>query len=174
MKTNNGFSLIEVLIYLGLFSLIMSGIIISAFQIFQGSGRTQTKIAVQEEGNFLLAKINWIATGLQPFGGITTPALSASGPTLAVIKTDPLVPNPVCLTLNSGKIQFKKDGTSCSSLTGFSDLNNSNVTVNSLTFDHQGSSGGPEYVKVTFSLSSKTASGQSYSQDFTTTKYLRK
>jgi type II secretory pathway pseudopilin PulG len=173
-KTPAGFTLIETLVYLALFALIMVGLIGSAYNIFEGNNRTQTKTTLQEEGDFLLAKINWVLIGLNPVNGIVGPVLGGSGLTLEVNKTDPLIINPVCLTLTSGKVQIKKDGSICSITSGYIDLNNSNTTVSALSFDHQGSASGPEWVAASFTLNTKTPEGHTYSQDFTTTKYLRK
>ena len=53
-----GFTLIETIVYLALFSILMGGAIVAAFNIFESAGRQQTHTMLQEEGNFLIAKIN--------------------------------------------------------------------------------------------------------------------
>ena len=57
-KSGAGFTLIEVLVYLALFGLIMSGAVVSAYQMFEASGRNQTRAMIQEEGDFIVAKID--------------------------------------------------------------------------------------------------------------------
>jgi len=57
MIKQNGFTLIEVLIYLALIGLLFSGLLVSAFAIIENIGRGDTQIMVLEEGVFLLAKI---------------------------------------------------------------------------------------------------------------------
>ena len=57
MKNQLGFTLIEVLIYLALFGLVFSGLFVSAFAVIENIGRNDAQIMVQEEGDFLLAKI---------------------------------------------------------------------------------------------------------------------
>ncbi len=162
MNTQRGFTLIEILIYLGLFALIMVGILASAFSIFQGSGRTQTKVMVQEEGDFLLGKIGWVMTG---GSNITQPTFGNSDNTLSLTKAGTVYN----LVLSGGNL----------SLQGAT-LNNTNITVLAPTapptfvFSHTGTGTNPEFITARFTLQAKTPSGQVYSQDFTTTKYLRK
>jgi len=57
MKKHQGFTLIEVLIYLALFGILFSGLFVCAFTIIENIGRNDTQIMVLEEGDFLLAKI---------------------------------------------------------------------------------------------------------------------
>ncbi|MFA6375994.1 MAG: prepilin-type N-terminal cleavage/methylation domain-containing protein [Candidatus Paceibacterota bacterium] len=57
MKNLHGFTLIEVLIYLALMGLLFSGLFVSAFIIIENIGRNDTQIMVQDEGAFLMAKI---------------------------------------------------------------------------------------------------------------------
>lgn len=61
--SNKGFTLIEVVIYIGLFSLIIGGAMASAYSVIQWSGNDSGKFQTQEEANFLLRKIDWLLTG---------------------------------------------------------------------------------------------------------------
>jgi hypothetical protein len=55
-----GFTIMEALIYIALFSFIISSGLFTALQIFEGSAQVQ-KIALREiELNFVLRKIDWI------------------------------------------------------------------------------------------------------------------
>jgi prepilin-type N-terminal cleavage/methylation domain-containing protein len=62
MKERRGFTLIEVLIYLALMGLIFSGLYASACAVIANLGRSGTQFMVQEEGDFLLAKIEQAAS----------------------------------------------------------------------------------------------------------------
>jgi type II secretory pathway pseudopilin PulG len=62
-----GFTLIETLIYIALFSTIIFGAIISTYYLIQGSDSLSNKTVTQEEGNFVLRKIDWALTGLTSF-----------------------------------------------------------------------------------------------------------
>ena len=64
-KNRPGFTLIEILIYLGLFTLIIGGSLISLMNIIQNTERTQA--LTQEEANFILSKINWAMDGATNF-----------------------------------------------------------------------------------------------------------
>lgn len=54
-----GFTLFEVLIYIGLFSFIMGGAMLGAYQMIESSTRTNTRSIIIEETNFLTRKIEW-------------------------------------------------------------------------------------------------------------------
>lgn len=54
-----GFTLIEVLVYLALYSIIIGGAVVAAYGMFESSGHNQTKAMVEEEGGYLLSKIEW-------------------------------------------------------------------------------------------------------------------
>jgi len=62
-KISPGFTLFETLIYIALFSFIMSGTILSAYQIFEGSAQVQKMTERETEINFVLRKLNWLVTG---------------------------------------------------------------------------------------------------------------
>ena len=78
-----GFTLIETIIYIALLSLMLGGVLLSIFQILQGSLRTGEKTTTQEEGNFILRKINWTLTGLS---GLPTIGGSGCAQTLTTSK----------------------------------------------------------------------------------------
>ncbi len=54
-----GVTLIETLIYIALFALLIGGGVSSAYSLIESSDRIGVHAMVEEEGNFLLAKINW-------------------------------------------------------------------------------------------------------------------
>ena len=69
---NRGFTLLEVIIYIGLFSVLMSGSVVATYQLLEGGQRNQDAVAIQQEGTFLNRKINWElsqATAVSVSGG---------------------------------------------------------------------------------------------------------
>ncbi len=159
-----GFTLIETLVYLGLFALLLGGAVVAAYNVVESSGRNLTQAMVQEEGGFLAAKINWAisgATGVNlPLLGNTSSELQLSKTSGAVdIDLDPATNKDMRISVGGG-----------SALT----LNNSNVSVTPLQFQHLGAANAAEWVTATFTLSVKTPEGHVIARDFTTTKYLRK
>ncbi len=52
-----GFTLIEVIIYLALFSILMSGFLVASFSLVESAGKDTSRSLLQAEGEYLLAKI---------------------------------------------------------------------------------------------------------------------
>ena len=160
-----GFTLIEVMVYLALFGLLIGGAVIAAYNVIESIGRNNTQATIQQEGNFLLAKINWTLSGIS---AVNQPLENTTSSQLLVAKTD-LSIGAVDINIDPGthtKMLITRSGLT-------SDLNNDNVDVSGLVFDHQHPIGGAEWVTSNFTLTAKTPNGQSISRDFTTTKYLR-
>lgn len=160
-KSGAGFTLIEAVVYLGLFAILMGGMVTAAYSVFESSDHDQTKIMIQEEGDFLVAKINWALSGGKE-------AYSPQPWILSVNKYDGL--NVVISTLDncsgdSTSNIFLKRGADCFQ------LNNSNVQVSNLVFIHNSD---PENIKAVFTLNARTLNGMTVSQDFFTTKFLRR
>ncbi len=61
MKNNFGFIFIEVLIYLGLFGILFSGLFAAALAMVESAGANDARLMAQSEGEFLLAKIEQAA-----------------------------------------------------------------------------------------------------------------
>lgn len=175
-RQHYGFTLIETMIYLALFSILFGGALAAAYTIAEGTGKDQTKNMVQQEGDFLVAKINWVLmSGTQSISSpaITPPATSAQSTILTVDKYD-----GSSVTIYPSGAECEQ--TSCNMLlqdTSTYPLNNSSVSVKGLIFTHTSASSdgiNPESVQVNFTLDAKTQDGKDFSQDFSTIVYLRK
>jgi prepilin-type N-terminal cleavage/methylation domain-containing protein len=62
MKATNlqrGFTLMETMIYIALFSVLIGGAVVSAYHVLQGGNRNQEAVEVQQEGTFINRKVNW-------------------------------------------------------------------------------------------------------------------
>lgn len=159
----NGFTLIETVIYLGLFAIIMAGVLTSVYSVSQTGGRNQARAMIQEEGTYLLGKIDWVLSGAET---INLPI--GSGNVLQVS------------TFNGGVIEVGLSGSNIY-LTHPPEfpqiLNNTNIEISNLEFIHTEVSGdgiNPESVEVNIIITTKTQDGFSFSQKFSTVKYLRK
>jgi prepilin-type N-terminal cleavage/methylation domain-containing protein len=168
-----GFTLIETIIYLALFSILMGGAIVSAFNIFESAGRQQTHTMLQEEGDFIIAKINWAVAGAssvnQPgsYGSLLSVnkviGLSSSGQPIVSAVTISLPTAPGSITIQDGAV-------------GPYALTNSNVSVTRLSFLHALASGNgvdPESVAASTTLTARAPNGAIISEDFSTIVYLR-
>lgn len=158
-KSGAGFTLIELLIYVSLFTLIIGGGLLAVFQIVQGSAALHAKSVLSDEGNFVLAKINFALTGVKTINSAT----GASA--LSVTKYDNTLPNPTTITLDNTVIQSNSTGT-------FLPLTSANVSVTSLQFTHITLP--QEGVAASVTLSTKGENGRTYNQTFDMTKYVRK
>ena len=159
-KTNRGFTLIEMLVYLALFGILMSGVVITAYGIFESGNRNSAKIMMQEEGNFLMAKIGW---ALSSISSINSPSVSSSSSTLSVLRVD------------ATTIEIKQSGKDITMTRGgiTQTLNNSNVSITNLLFNYTQNTD-TEWVTTSFTLETHTSDGKIISQKFQSSRYLRK
>lgn len=160
-----GFTLIEMLVYIGLFSMIIGGAIVSAYNIFESTNRNQTKAMVAEEGLFLIGKINWALTGATAIDLISSNKISITKSGITVSD------NPLIFDNSSGEMRLKRGADSPQV------LNNTNIAVNDLVFIRSVSSGNGitiESISASFTINTKTPEGLELSENFHTIKYIRK
>ncbi len=101
-KLMSGFTLIEIIIYMTLFSIMMGGLIVTVFQLIQNTEKMTLKNFDQEEINFVLKKIDWAFSDAI---SINHP-LSGTSDELEVNKYN-YIDNPVTLRLNTFDPQHK-------------------------------------------------------------------
>lgn len=151
MKTKRGFTLIETIIYTALLAFVIGGALSATYNIIEGSGRLDGNAVRQEEGNFVLRKINWALSSASGFS-IT------SSSELFVTRYDGTTVN---FKLVGAEVDMKETGGA------FLPLTTDNVTVTDLLFQNIPAIGsGPKGVTATLTLKSGVT--------FSTTKYLRK
>jgi prepilin-type N-terminal cleavage/methylation domain-containing protein len=144
---NKGFTLIEMVIYMALFSIIMGGLIVTVFQLVQSSEKLTSKDIVQGEINFVLKKLDWTLIGASSI------SVSADKKTLTV-------------TNNSNSYVFKLENKKIK-LNG-ADLTTSNVEVTNLVFNKINTD--PSGVSVDLKIKELNSSNEAST---TYTKYLR-
>lgn len=163
---NRGFTIIELLIYIGLFAVVIGGAMTASYSIAESSGRAETRAMMQEEGNFLINKMQWILSGVK---AVTEPAVGDTGTTLSVVKWDPAEPSPLVVSAVGTELLLKRGAGTAAP------LNSDSVAVSDFRVRHLFDGGtDPESVEVSFLLSAKTPTGGSVTQSFETTVYLRK
>jgi prepilin-type N-terminal cleavage/methylation domain-containing protein len=167
-KKQNGFTLIEVLIYIALFSMLVGGVLVSVYTMLESSGRDTTQTELLEEGNFLLDKIGWVMSDVQT---IASPAQNATGTTLSITPWDVSVGNPIVVHFTTQNMTIKEGVNSAQQ------LNNTNVWLSNASFTHTYNAGQgavPESITVTFTLNTRTPEGSVVSHIFSTIYYVKK
>lgn len=166
MRKSDGFTLIETIVYMALFSIIIGGGMVASYQIVQATDASHNHIILQEEANFLFRKINWALAG-------ATSANVPSNNTLESTKNSATYTFNLCggnLTLQTGL------GKTCSDspIT----LNSSNLTVSPTSpsislFKKTTIPGKPDAITAIFTLTT-IQNNRNTSQNFFITKYLLK
>ena len=158
MKTQSGFTLIETIIYIALFSLIMSGAVVGMYTLFESTAHNNSEAQLEEEGNYLSQKIDWYLSQVK-----TIQSPPTSGGVLSIIQNDG---STVTIDTRSGnlRIQINSDDPVV--------LNNSNVSVRNLAFVRDSTIDGVESISVSFVLTTTTSHGQTLSKIVTATQYI--
>ena len=151
---NRAFTLIEAIVYFALFSLFLVGGILAAYQILQGQGQAATLNTGEDEGGFVVRKIEWALNGATiSYPNAATPFDSS----LHVLSNGGI---DIRMRLTSGVIEMSENGG-----VSYFPLTTNNVTVSSLSFHYLAPSGsGPEGIEA-----STTINGE----EFDTVRYIR-
>jgi Tfp pilus assembly protein PilE len=157
---HKGFTLIETLVYLALFTIIIGGFVAATYMMFETSARNQTKAMLQQETNFLIGKLNYALSGVDPAETIV-PSAGASDSTLALTRYD----DSTFTIFRSGTEMHLNSRP----------LNNSNTAISGLVFIHTYAGGtSPESIEAGFTITATTPTGMLLSQTASTTRYIRK
>ena len=134
--SKGGFTLLEVLIYIALFTIIIGGGIVSALSIFEGTARIDMNTEAEAELNFILRKFSWALSG----GDILEPSLvfNDTSNTLRVDKGPTYT-----FTLNTDGILTMNDGTDTFELTDV-------LIVDSLQF--KSTNGNPDIITIELTI----------------------
>jgi len=158
---DTGSTLIETVIYFALLAVIMGAVSVAAFSIVEAGGRNQTHIYLQEEGEFLLAKLDWALSGASNMSVISTSSLE-------IVKYN-FPSNPLRFEVIGGVMRLQA-GTAGQQL-----LHSDRVSVTGMVFEHiPATDGKPEGVQVSFELNSFTPQGKRVQENFEMTKYVRR
>jgi len=120
-----GFTLIEALLYTLFISFIIFAALGSTYQLIEGSEALKGDVAVDEEVNFLVRKMEWYMTGIDT---IVSPAEGASA-TYVTLNKQGFGSNPVTFSLIGDDFEIDKNGTGTL-------LNSDSVVISSVSFEH--------------------------------------
>ena len=101
-KGGTGFTLVEMLVYLALFSLLMSGTVVGSYNLLEGGSRNKIAVGIQEEGTFLNRKINWALTNASAV------SVSSGGTRLTITRPDLGSQSPIVIIGTGTKITLKR------------------------------------------------------------------
>jgi prepilin-type N-terminal cleavage/methylation domain-containing protein len=154
-----GFTLIETIVYIALMGMLMTGALLCAYDLIQSSQKTGGKTAVQEEGTFVVRKLEWALADMS-----TAPTTGGSGctQTISIAKTGyPLNPIEFRRNTTNNTIEMREGGAGA-----YSAITTSNVSASCFKASAIASVGSaPPGVVVTTTIAGL---------DFVNTKYVRK
>src|SRR6185436_9854878 len=101
----SGFTLIEMLVYLALFAILMTGTLLTIQRLLGDVTGVRAKVNTDEEANFLLRKISWALTG----ASVSNPAAGSSGNSLTLAKAG-FGSNPIVFNLGGSAMQVSYAG----------------------------------------------------------------
>lgn len=166
IKNSKGFTLIELIMYIALFSIITTGAFITVYQLLESSDRLSKQSMVQSEANFVLRKIDWALEGLSTTtSDVLSPATFypyQKSSTLSIKKYYMGEKMDVLIQYNgtTQKIMFKEKTNTSAPITS------DNIHVSKLEFQYiPGIGSSPPGIAATFIINEKT---------FMLTKYIKK
>lgn len=162
----SGFTLVELLLYVGITSLLLLATSFFLSMLLESRIKNQTIAEVEQQG---LAVMQAITQATRNADALNSPSLGASAVSLS-INTYTAGVNPTVFDLSGGAIRISEGGGSAVALT------NSRVTASSLNFQNLSQSGTPGNIRISFTLTHVNNSGRneySYSKNFYTSVSLR-
>lgn len=155
-SNKNGFTLIELVLFMGLFSIIL-GILVNLFSVIvDAQMEVQSTSAVESDSKFITTRL---MHDIQRAESILTPAtLGAQTATLnlSISGTD------FQYALSNGNLELTEG-------TDVDNLNSAETNVTSISFQRLGNIGGKNAVKVSFSISGRNPSAAGSEMKIVTT-----
>lgn len=121
-----GFTLLETILYIGLFSLLLTSAITVMWQLVRSMDDNAKHGAVIEEGNFVMRKINWALTNAT----IITQPSTATPTTTTLVVTGAGSVHPITIRFNvaSSSVEMQENNSA------FEPLTTNNVRAENLVF----------------------------------------
>ena len=162
-----GFTIIETIIYISLFSLVIGGMIIAVYSIIGSQEKNILHSLLLQEGNYITKKINWAIVGGTEFNVVSSNELNIYNKNVS--SSD----NPIIFKFIDNNLYLYRGADDLDVLP----LNNTNIKITNGSFIYSSSSSGHnglENIQAVFTLSGKMTNGLDYSRDFRLIKYLKK
>jgi len=149
-KANDGFTLIEMLVYVGIFSIVDSAIVAFMQLMTQSRINNQIVLEVNDQGAQV---VRVITQAIRNSSGINSPATSTTASSLS-INTTLASTTPTVFSLVSG-VLYKTEGANPSLA-----LTNNKVSASNLQFTNLSRSSTPGTARFSFTLSDNITSAQ--------------
>jgi prepilin-type N-terminal cleavage/methylation domain-containing protein len=155
-KKQRGFSLIEMLIVMGLLSILLVALTDMFTSVLNVQTESESTAAVSQDGRFVLARLGY---DINHASSITTPAaLGGSGSTLAIVVGG----NTYTYTVSGGNLQLTNH-------LGTNNLNGSETTISGFTVQRLGVAS-KDSIRLSFTVTSRAQPKQGAEvKTFTTT-----
>ncbi len=146
-----GFTLMEMMIYIALFGIIITGAVVGTYNLLEGSDRNIKATGIQEEGTFLNRKISWALSDA------TAVSVSGGGKTLTITRPDLGTQSPLVIS-GTGIIINITRGSGIAI-----NLNSDRFQVTNINFIYTPSANGrPPSVQTTFQINGKSFNFRRY------------
>ncbi len=126
LKPSRGFTLLETVIYTGVFSIVVAAFMLIIINVISANERLTHNNRLTDDKQFVIQKFDWV---LQNVSAINSPAANTSGATLSVNKLN-FGNNPVVLDAPSGAMRIAYNAGSPILLTS------GGISVSNLQFTH--------------------------------------
>ncbi len=139
-----GFTLLEAIIYIGLFGLIFTGIFVSIYPLLTGAAAVSNNIAIEGESTFIQRKIQYALQKAITTSSDISDIVPSTGNTTGEDK----------LVINTNRFRFEQSGTDLLYSEGGSiaiPLNANRVKITNFLVKHPTpATGAPHYLEVSF------------------------
>jgi Tfp pilus assembly protein PilE len=106
-----GFTLLETIIYVALFSMLMTGVLVTVYELIESGTHNRMAVAIQEEGTFVNRKLSWALSGATV---VTTP----DAQTLVITHPSGIgYPHEIKITESAEQMQLSREGAAPQPLT---------------------------------------------------------
>lgn len=141
-QSRSGFTLIELVLYFGVASLLFVSITSIFLLLVQGQVKQQSIAEVEQQAAFVM---EYMTQAIQNADSITTPSAGSSGSGLQLVAVNP-GDDPVIFQESSGVLQVSIGGAA------YENLTSDTVTLSSLYFTTVSPSSTSEVVQIQFTL----------------------
>lgn len=140
MKKNNGFTLIELILYMAIVTIVMGALIPFAWNVIEGSAKSSVEQEVSSQARFVSERIKY---EIRNATAINSPIAGASSNVLNLNSSPATI-----IDLSSEKTRISKDGG-----TNYTNLNSNDTSVSGLTFtSYESTDGKTKHIKFSFTI----------------------